>query len=653
MDDKAQEISLPFLNYVTTANKFVFGLIAFYGVAVFFVCSVMIIVSPIFSFLGHISLGETLVSISGFCQIWVFLPVTELMIYVTWKIVIAILENISEMKNHEILRFVTIMKEFSLRCFKENRVFLMYSSIIIQYLVFFFVSTCVILFTILEVRIAGYPLFAIMLYSVCFCLFKVFLIQFQCWRGLLTNNAEISELDTSCDNSFDDDLMNNAENIESSMVKLNLWHKYIDDPECNPFYALPFVKISVETTFMWSFSITIVFIMFLFCLFVNIKLLTERFSFAFLIGTIFFVYSAPFMLQFNFFKLFVKRSKFERHQEMKQMFIKTFAIVSTILFMIIIFIILINIPNQYFPQQLEYIPPVNPNVNSSKNRMSSICNDRFGEFDVFQMIGFSTLIYEIERNDTIFENTIKYLYGDTVQNLFSIQHINNTYPGKFSHMIHISSNTSIINIRGLHSAAEWVLVADLIGGYRIPELLYSHIPGFQIILPYVEQLMVEIFEFTRYMFDYRPLVTYYTDPLISYVESQHFQKTDKVFFVGHNNGGVFAKMLSMKFGHESFSVGGSSALSTSIQSLGIDPMKQQLITNLISEKDFLTTSDNQLGTNYIIPTVNAVFERNCMYTIFCMLSVGCNQTNRFENYCYQILGPERYGRMNKYFEGVD
>jgi len=645
------------LKVITVANKFIFGLIAFYGVAVFFVFSMMIIISPVFAFLGHSALKEVFVSIACFCQIWVFLPVIELMVYVTWKILMSILEDFTEMKNHEIMIFISILRDYCIHHYKDKRKKAM-AALLGQYLIFIITVLCIVYFGILEKSFAGYPLLVILLFSVGFCLYKVFLVQFQCWKGLFVRTNEDSELGdiSNPENSVIAANLIDPENIkkefQNSLVKLKIWRNYIDDSECNPFYALPFVSNKVESTFMWSLSITLVFIMFMFCLIVNIKLLFERFSFSFLIGIIFFVYSAPFLLQFNFFKLFVKKGKFERHQEMKQVFIITFTVISAILLLVIIFIILVNIPNLRLPEQMEYYPPDDP-VNTSqvhKHKLSAVCSSKFGPFDIFQMIGFSTIAYEISRNESIYNTTLRYFYGDDWDTILNVKFLYNTPPAKFAHFIHPETQTHIITIRGLNEAPEWALLADLIGGYKIPELLYSHIPGFELILPYVEQLMVEIFEFTRYMFDYRPLVTYYTDPLISYVESQHFQKTDKVFFVGHNNGGVFAKMLSMKFGHESFSVGGSHSMSTTIQGFGIDPVQQQLVTNIISERDFLTATDDSLGTNYILPTVSPVFERNCMYSKFCILSIACDQVNRFNYYCLQTVGMTRYQKMKEYFE---
>ena len=95
----------------------------------------------------------------------------------------------------------------------------------------------------------------------------------------------------------------------------------------------------------------------------------------------------------------------------------------------------------------------------------------------------------------------------------------------------------------------------------------------------VEDIILKICEVIRTMFDHRPLVTYYTDPLIEYVSSLDFGTIRKLNFICHNNDGVFAKMLSMKFGKEAFSVGGS-VFSTSIYDIGIDTSRQQLVTNI-------------------------------------------------------------------------
>jgi len=608
----------------------------------------MIIISPIFSFLGHYSLGEGLIAISFFCQIWVFLPVTELMIFVTWKIVTSLFENMWDMKNNEILFFISNLRNFALECDQKQR-YWMYKLIVFLLSSFLvLLSICIVLFTLFEVGSARYPLFIVLFYSVCFCIYKVFLIQFQCWKGLFTttqDGSDIGDLSQSSDN--DTTQKNKNEDTESSVVKLKIWHRFIDDPECNPLYSLPLVRDYVEPSCFGSITVIFLLFVFLFCLVVNINLLIQRFSFGFFFGLVFSIYSAPFLLQFNIFKLFIKRSKFEKHQEMKKIFSMTFIVVTILLAISIFFIIFVNIPNLHFPGQLEYIKPANQTNNTLPSRVS-VCNHMFGSFDIFQMIGFSTMIYEIGRNDTIYDNTIKYLFGNSSESIFITKHVNNTFPGKFVHLKHIPSDTEVIMIRGLHNSAEWFLAADLMGRVQIPEIVYSQIPGFGIILPYVEDIILKICEVIRTMFDYRPLVTYYTDPLIEYVSSLDFGTIRKLYFIGHNNGGVFAKMLSMKFGKEAFSVGGS-VFSTSIYDVGIDTSRQQLVTNIVSERDFLSSVDNSLGTNYIIPTVNDIFERNCMYSIFCMLTVGCNQTSRFENYCTQVVGMDRYNRMTQYY----
>ena len=305
------------------------------------------------------------------------------------------------------------------------------------------------------------------------------------------------------------------------------------------------------------------------------------------------------------------------------------------------------------PHGLRYLPENSsiPNNNQSRlHKLSAICSAEYESMSLFQVLSLITTSYNSENCRMSFNNSLKYFFGENWHTILIEKNFIKNGPISFVHFYYIPSNTDILAIRGIHGAPDWALLADLIANQQIPDLIYQYIPGINIILDYIQPLLLKVYEISRQIFDHRPLLFYYTDYLIDYVEKQNWTEKSKVLFVGHSVGGVLAKLLTVKYSHESIAVGSAKVMVPYIMNLGVKSQEMRLVSNILSEGDLLSRIDFSHGTNFIIPTIASILMRNCAFGVLCMTSIACSKGHLVEGFCNQTIGNNLFLQMNSYWE---
>ena len=282
---------------------------------------------------------------------------------------------------------------------------------------------------------------------------------------------------------------------------------------------------------------------------------------------------------------------------------------------------------------LEYIPNSNT---SDLYIINDICTRNYEGISMIDAFGLSLGPYDIERNYTIFDNQMKYFFGENWKDFikYEVHYVNKQTP-----FIIYTINESVIvyGFRGFSSGSEFSLQIEM---FTVQYVL----PFFQDIVPFYE-FMIDYFidfyakfahNFGNQFFDPIAMSSLFLDPIEEIYQSKNYDKDTKILFTGINIGGLFSKTLAMINKKQGIGFISFPVFNDYLQNyFDFEDDDSIYITNVYNYNGLYSMQEPNLATNIGIPQNEHQFsvDTDSVYKTFCTIAEMCGEGPKFSNYC--------------------
>jgi hypothetical protein len=122
-----------------------------------------------------------------------------------------------------------------------------------------------------------------------------------------------------------------------------------------------------------------------------------------------------------------------------------------------------------------------------------------------------------------------------------------------------------------------------------------------------------------------------------------------VVFVGINSGGVLAKDLAIRTGHDGIAF---RSMPVATESFTVrttaNTRSEFLIRNVFNQGGYFGVDDTQAGLNYAVPCDSDLVKWDDVDVSFCNLAENCGYHDQFSAYCQTLIGADKLADIRKY-----
>jgi len=291
---------------------------------------------------------------------------------------------------------------------------------------------------------------------------------------------------------------------------------------------------------------------------------------------------------------------------------------------------------------LNYSEETRNNLGPHNNWM---CGIEVGGWSLLELAGLSMAGQTIS-DPAITNQTLQYLLGNSGWEIDDFGR-NQTIP-----LILIQRNSSqpVLVIQGIVRRRSVGMVIENILGYYFEKFVEAMIPFFG----WTRELFLSDFP--------RLACRWFIDAFIGFMDisSRVFSESQEIaeqvegetgefpLFVGHMNGGLIAKALSVHNKGQSIAFEsqdlGSSLLIARVKT---NDWSGNEILNIHSDDSFFAFPEFGLSQNVKLPTYHAFWAFVTPYQTFCVIAAGCADDDRYDHICTTMVGKCEYARYHE------
>ena len=264
------------------------------------------------------------------------------------------------------------------------------------------------------------------------------------------------------------------------------------------------------------------------------------------------------------------------------------------------------------------------------------CFYNYENLSLIDAYGLALGPYDVNRNYTIFDNQMKYFFGENwEQNIqYEVHYINKQTP----FIIYTINNSLVVyGFRGFSSGSELALQIEMFAIQYV-------VPFFQDIVPFYE-FMIDYFidfyakfahNFGNQFFDPIAMSSLFLDPIEEIYKSKNYDKDTKILFTGINIGGLFSKTLAMINKKQGIGFISFPVFNDYLQNyFDFEDDDSIYITNVYNYNGLYSMQEPNLATNIGIPQNEHQFsvDTDSVYKTFCTIAEMCGEGPKFSNYC--------------------
>jgi hypothetical protein len=264
------------------------------------------------------------------------------------------------------------------------------------------------------------------------------------------------------------------------------------------------------------------------------------------------------------------------------------------------------------------------------------------------MIGLAFGGYDVERNPTIFNEQLKYFFGPLASEInTSVEYLANDIPM----VVYQVSETTVFGFRGWSSGSELAIQIELIAHHYAVPLILDLTPLYRTFASLLLSNSVPaVYNFGINFFSSRSLFEDFLQTAQRIYESYGFNENSSVIFTGVNVGGVLAKVLGTRMGHQGIGFVSMPGTETAfVYRYGINGKNPRFITNVLNLRGALGLQEETSGEDFAIPGPFDLLDRDSTYESFCNFAEMCGHHQQFGSYCTHAIGPEQLQLIRDYF----
>ncbi|KAK8897965.1 hypothetical protein M9Y10_000209 [Tritrichomonas musculus] len=308
-------------------------------------------------------------------------------------------------------------------------------------------------------------------------------------------------------------------------------------------------------------------------------------------------------------------------------------------------------------QNLNYLP-VNSSVAYLNEKMlgHQVCQFDLYGVTALDAYGYALGGYDVIDNPVVFENQMKYFFGENYSSHISyqVEKMSNEIP--FIIYRDKNINTTIVAFRGFNSGTEIAFMVEMISNLYV-------IPFFQDLVPLIETLSdfslgsqsTIAHRLGKLMLEPQNLFNSYIDKIIEICKENKIDEEERVLFTGINIGGTFAKIAGIQLKKYSLSfltlpISGDFAIGT----FDIEEEDMSYVTNVFVNNAVFGISESDVATNIGIFALEYKeppkwcksdichfnMKKESVYPVVCEIAGLCGRNSQLDNYCKTIIGEK-------------
>ncbi|OHT05774.1 hypothetical protein TRFO_26461 [Tritrichomonas foetus] len=370
------------------------------------------------------------------------------------------------------------------------------------------------------------------------------------------------------------------------------------------------------------------------------------------IRMLFYLFSLPFLIIFNFCGLFIDSNQTkERHKFIRRMWIFVLLFYSAFLIVSITFLLIINF--RFDPYQLEhleynYMNYSNITISNLYKEFSSpsaICAIKYKNLSLLQYAGIAALGQS--KNLNISKEILKYIFdGNEVPvELFSSNH------DMFVYRVNISENFSVISFHSLITKEGISFLLENFFNDFIPSKIFrTIIPFYEVTYNLVLSRFMNILtEHLTFFVGVTQISPRYVKFNLNIHNNLALNSSD-VVYTGHSIGGILAKSMGTSFSSPSISFESLSYYRSLFQATmqlytsGEDMFGSNgfEMINSYSPSQIFSSSERNATLNALLPKWKTYYDLVNPYDTFCTIAAGCATDERYDGLCNATVGFDKY-----------
>ena len=363
-----------------------------------------------------------------------------------------------------------------------------------------------------------------------------------------------------------------------------------------------------------------------------------------ILRTILSVYMMPLVMSGNVTVLFTKWQQLGNH-------IRRIKVV-TVVFYVIVFVVfgiytgLMNsLWDPYVLENFAHQDVAESSINASLP--ASMCSAAVGGWSIFELAGLS-MIPSFRTNPELIKNVTASLFGsnETLKiNCESLKLLD------FCEIYRDDVSSEVIAYQSLTTKQHLSVLIESVTGYWFSKGVSAIVPFYSVTNSMFLQKILDplAWEFGAATLGFSSLSQKMYEDVVR-VKARIQENASAPLFTGHTPGGLAAKFstaLLMSSHIPAYSVAFESPTLTSSQvaqevfGLFGNPGSYYMY-NIYSDLSLFSFSEQNITVNIRMPQSQSVFDLSNVYDTFCLIAAGCAETDRYDRFCVETIGRDKY-----------
>ena len=279
------------------------------------------------------------------------------------------------------------------------------------------------------------------------------------------------------------------------------------------------------------------------------------------------------------------------------------------------------------------------------------CFYNYENLSLIDAYGLALGPYDVNRNYTIFDNQMKYFFGENwEQNIqYEVHYINKQTP----FIIYTINNSLVVyGFRGFSSGSELALQIEMFAIQYVVPFFQDIVPLYSVFVDYFIDLYAKFaHNFGNQFFDPVSMSTVFIHPIEDIYNSKNYPENTKIVFTGINIGGLFSKTIGMITKKQGISfISFPSFNDYFLHSFDFSDDDAMYITNVYNYNGFWALQEPEVASNIGIPWVenSELIRSDSVYRTFCTIAEMCGKGPRFSHFCSTVV--DDYNDIVEYFQ---